>query len=274
MKRFFFAGSLISLSLACEGAVDLGGTAEGVTSDSGVPNDSSVANEGGLTKPNDGAPGVCCPPTTGGCADVGGYRADGDCTKGRICDNMCEQRIVDDEHGCKKMVSKVPPKTTFYAGTQSCKMPVFNGCAGQSALPTAIVEPGGAIAPRPKGSALRLTVTYQASAVMIDAINGVDKVLPPSDGPFEPGKSGGYWYTLEDSSGSALYTQYFLDPTNQEVPGGPAGDGGFSNFTKPFCDKKLISVDVPNDPAGRAIVIYGPPYGKQDPTGELGRFTL
>lgn len=40
---------------------------------------------------------------------------------------MCEQRIVDDEHGCKKLVYKRPPVTTSYASTESCDLPIFNG---------------------------------------------------------------------------------------------------------------------------------------------------
>lgn len=61
-----------------------------------------VSGEGG-TKPPDGAPGACCPVSMGGCARVGGYTADGtDCQE--YCDGMCNQRFVDDEHGCKKLV--------------------------------------------------------------------------------------------------------------------------------------------------------------------------
>jgi hypothetical protein len=81
----------------------------------------------GGTSPPDGASGVCCPPSTGGCAKIGGYRESGDCAYDSICDNMCEQRIVDDVHGCKKMVYRNPPVTTTYAGTESCSDPIFNG---------------------------------------------------------------------------------------------------------------------------------------------------
>ncbi|MDB4998324.1 MAG: hypothetical protein JWM74_5756, partial [Myxococcaceae bacterium] len=75
----------------------------------------------------DGAKGRCCEPFTGGCANTGGYQEDGDCSKGELCDNMCEQQIVDDIHGCKKMVYKSPPVQTTYAGTGSCSDPVYNG---------------------------------------------------------------------------------------------------------------------------------------------------
>jgi hypothetical protein len=81
----------------------------------------------GATPVNDGANGVCCRPSTGGCANIGGYREDSDCSQGSLCDNMCEQEIVDDVHGCKKMVYKSPPVTTTYAGTGSCSDPVYNG---------------------------------------------------------------------------------------------------------------------------------------------------
>ena len=84
----------------------------------------------GATPPPDGAPGLCCPASTGGCAFVGGYRADGDCSApevGEICDNMCEEKLVDDEHGCKTLVYKTPNVETTYAGTGSCDSPMFNG---------------------------------------------------------------------------------------------------------------------------------------------------
>jgi hypothetical protein len=76
----------------------------------------------------DGARGVCCPAQTGGCALTGGYRESGPCPTGfDTCDNMCEQRIVKDEHGCDVLTYKQPPVATTYAGTESCSEPVFNG---------------------------------------------------------------------------------------------------------------------------------------------------
>ena len=100
-------------------------------SSSGKSSASSSPDGGpGATSPPDGAPGVCCPASTGGCAFIGGYRADGDCSNpevGEICDNMCEQQLVDDEHGCKKLVYQTPPVETTYAGTGSCDSPIFNG---------------------------------------------------------------------------------------------------------------------------------------------------
>jgi len=77
----------------------------------------------------DGAAGVCCPASTGGCAHLGGYHADGKCDPKQdwICDNMCEQKIEPDEHGCPALVYKSPPVTTTYAGTGSCSDPEFNG---------------------------------------------------------------------------------------------------------------------------------------------------
>jgi hypothetical protein len=89
--------------------------------------DSAGNADGGATPAKDGAKGGCCEPSTGGCANVGGYQEDGDCSHGSICDNMCEQRIVDDIHGCKKMVYKTPPVATSVAGTGSCSDPIFNG---------------------------------------------------------------------------------------------------------------------------------------------------
>lgn len=68
--------------------------------------------------PADGAPGKCCPPSTGGCAYVGGYRSSGVCDA-EYCDNLCNQRIVADEHGCRKMVFDPCPSQSV----PSCNYP-------------------------------------------------------------------------------------------------------------------------------------------------------
>ena len=81
----------------------------------------------GATRPTDDAEGVCCPVQIGGCAKLGGYRADGDCSTRSACDNMCEQRIIDGEHGCKVLTYKTPAVRTTYAAPESCEDPRFNG---------------------------------------------------------------------------------------------------------------------------------------------------
>lgn len=101
-------------------ADDSGSGAAATTQDGGTASGTGVA-------PPDGAPGKCCPPSIGGCAVLGGYKANGDCDKSGPCDNMCEQRIVDDVHGCKKLEYKTPPVQTTYAGPESCSDPIFNG---------------------------------------------------------------------------------------------------------------------------------------------------
>lgn len=86
------------------------------------------AQAAGGTPAPDGADGYCCPAKTGGCALTGGFRTSGECpTTFDICDNMCEQEIVKDEHGCDTLSYKVPPVTTTFAGTGSCSAPIFNG---------------------------------------------------------------------------------------------------------------------------------------------------
>ena len=108
---FALVSSVMVASTACDGL--LGGI------------DAEAA--GGTPAP-DGAPGYCCPARTGGCALSGGYRESGECPKNfDICDNMCEQEIVKDEHGCDKLAYKVPPVTTTFASTGSCSHPAFNG---------------------------------------------------------------------------------------------------------------------------------------------------
>jgi hypothetical protein len=121
LLRALLAATVLAACSSTETAPeDAGGPTEG-----GADTGADAARDAGWKGTNagptaDGAPGACCAPSVGGCADVGGYRADGDCTKGRICDNMCEQRIVDDVHGCKKMVYKLPPYPTTAAGPGPC----------------------------------------------------------------------------------------------------------------------------------------------------------
>ncbi|MFO0677976.1 MAG: hypothetical protein U0169_15680 [Polyangiaceae bacterium] len=147
---WMFAFTLLSVACASNAdvAVDAGaatdasvdGRSDGSTTDgASVHTDDGGADAMPLkgmnaSRPPDGAPGACCAPSTGGCADLGGYQADGDCTRGRICDNMCEQEIVDDVHGCKKMIYKLPPTPTTIAGTGKCDAPPFvdAGADGQA----------------------------------------------------------------------------------------------------------------------------------------------
>jgi hypothetical protein len=111
LSRFVFSAFFLVLSIwACNGSID----------------ERAVA-AGGTPAP-DGSDGYCCPARTGGCALSGGYRESGDCPKDfDICDNMCEQEIVKDSHGCDRLTYKAPPVTTTFAGTGSCSHPVFNG---------------------------------------------------------------------------------------------------------------------------------------------------
>jgi hypothetical protein len=144
--------------------------------------------------------------------------------------------------------------------------------AGCPNPPTGIlVSAGGTLQPRPVGSALRLQLVYQGTALGITRAAGVDFMLPPSDGPFKAGTNAGYWFELQDGSGSALYTRPLQDPTQLE---GAGPDGGFVNATVPLCDAKAISVDVPNNPNGHAVVVFGSPYGTSMGAAELGRFQL
>ena len=134
-----------------------------------------------------------------------------------------------------------------------------------------LVNAGGTLVPRPIGSALRFQLVYQGTALGITRAAGVDFTLPPSDGPFKAGTSAGYWFELQDGSSNALYTRLLQDPTQVE---GPSGDGGFVHGVVPLCDAKEISIDVPNNPAGRALVVFGSPYGTSMSAAELGRFVL
>ncbi len=144
---------------------------------------------------------------------------------------------------------------------------------GGACEPVGIVGPGGTI-PRPTGSALRLELVYQGSAIAVREVRGVDMVIAPSVGPFEPGKNSGYWIELRDSSDRKLFTRLVRDPTRLEVP--PPPDGGpFTNLLVPECTPKTILADLPNDPSATKIIVFGDGYVEpKSGARELGRFQL
>jgi hypothetical protein len=118
------AASAITLTGACTS----GSPSETVppgSSSSAPPNQPGPDSGGTPTK--DGANGVCCPARIGGCALQGGYHADGSCANNEICDDMCEQRIVTDEHGCEMLTYKTPRVATTYSGPEACDGPPFTG---------------------------------------------------------------------------------------------------------------------------------------------------
>jgi hypothetical protein len=145
-----------------------------------------------------------------------------------------------------------------------------SGCPSPSGV---LVTSGSTITPRPTGSALRLDVLYQGYAMGIDGIKGWDAIVPADSGPLKAGFNSGYWFELQDATGVTLYTHWINDPTRLEAPG-PSPDGGFTNSVRPLCDEKSIRLELPNDPDGKAIVIYGSPYGTQNVASELARFIL
>ncbi len=144
--------------------------------------------------------------------------------------------------------------------------------------PAACAEPASVLARdgehvvRPKGSALRFQLVYQGSSIGVSVLRGVDMVLGPSDGSFEPGKNSGWWAELRSASGAKIYTTLLRDPTIVE---GPGPGGTLVNATLDPCAQKILLVDVPNDPAGVALVIFGSPDSAHGaPTRELARFAI
>jgi hypothetical protein len=103
------------------------------------------------TPTSDGAPGVCCPPSTGLCVKKCGYNEQGICDEAAICDNPCEQQIVDDVHGCKKLGPKAPSAGATDAG--ACGALISNGDASSdgrtSAAPSVPIEAGADSCNRP-----------------------------------------------------------------------------------------------------------------------------
>ena len=134
-----------------------------------------------------------------------------------------------------------------------------------------VVSGGGSVRPRPNGSLWRFQLVYQGRTLRITRGTGVDAASRPSDGPLQAGKDGGYWAELWDGAAQVLYTERIPDPTALE---GVSGDGGFTNSVAPFCDPKVMLVDVPNFAAGRVLVVFASEYGTQLPSKELARFLI
>lgn len=247
------AAAFVLAFAACFGRADLGGTPE---------------RDGGQTSDLPAEDARCCPrdSVVSGCMNLGGARSDGLC--GEACDFWCstDWRVEKDESGCEvwrySVRSPTPDENTACFPSSECR-------------PTDVaVEPGGTVQPRPSGSVLRLALVYQGSYLGIRKIAGVTMTISSSDGPFQPDTTSGYWAELRDGTGAVLYTDAFQDPTRIEAPGGPGGDGGFMNSTRPLCEAKSISVDLPNDAAGKSIVVFGSPYGTQEVATEIARFNL
>jgi hypothetical protein len=92
-----FAGAVrLSLTLASFASIALLVSACGDSVD-------DVAKAAGGTPAPDGSDGYCCPASepTVACALVGGYQTEGECPKkATLCDNLCSQKVVKDDHGC------------------------------------------------------------------------------------------------------------------------------------------------------------------------------
>ncbi len=76
-----------------------------VVADAGADASAHGSELSAATPTGDGTPGFCCEPSLGGgCIFLGGYHEEGspNCDAYEACDNLGEQRIVDDVHGCKK----------------------------------------------------------------------------------------------------------------------------------------------------------------------------
>jgi hypothetical protein len=133
-----------------------------------------------------------------------------------------------------------------------------------------IARAGGSLS-RPKGSALRFQLVYQGASIGVSELRGVDKIVGPSDGLFQAGKNSGWWAELEASSGAKVFTRLLQDPTVLE---GPGAHGGLVNVTVDACKPKIVLVDVPNDPAGTVLVVFGTDASSGGRARELARFQI
>ncbi len=151
---------------------------------------------------------------------------------------------------------------------------VDSGCANPAAV---IVRSGENLGPPLTHTSLRLDMVYQGTSMGITGFEDSDSIVPASDAPLVVGTTTGFWAEVQSvggaDAGTVEFTRLFQDPTRVEAPANPDG-GGFVNGTLPVCNAKPFSITIPGTNKQRYVVIYGPPYGTNQPSVELARFGL
>lgn len=142
-------------------------------------------------------------------------------------------------------------------------------------MPRFSVQPPEA---RSYSRALRLTFEYEGSNVKLVSIQSVDMILPPSH-PLEPKEElAGFWFTLTDAQGKAVYRRILHNPISydREVF---SNDPAFPSLQRvPIPKPKGTFVMlVPDVADARTVQLFSHPL---EPTArgraarELARFTI
>jgi len=131
---------------------------------------------------------------------------------------------------------------------------------------------------RPYNRALRLTFEYEGSTVKLVSSQSVEMILPPTESLAGHEGQTGFWFTVSDAQGKALYRRSVHNPIpyDREV---------FSNDPKhpsvqrvPVAKPKgTFVVLVPDIQEAKAVQLFSNPFnvaGHGQPAREFARFNL
>lgn len=131
---------------------------------------------------------------------------------------------------------------------------------------------------RPTNRTLRLTFEYEGSNVKLVSSQRVDMIIPPTQALTGHEDQTGFWFTLSDSQGKAVYRRTIQQPVkiDREV---------FSNDPKhPSIQRVPVEkpkgtfvVLVPDIPEARTVQLYSHPLNMEShgqPAREFARFDL
>ena len=133
-------------------------------------------------------------------------------------------------------------------------------------------------APRPYNRALRLTFEYEGSDVKLVSSQKIEMILPPTH-PLEGGdEETGFWFTLSDAAGKAVYRRVVHNPI-------PLDKEVFSNDPKnPSVHRAPVEKPkgtfvllVPDIPQAQTLQLFSHPLkvtGRADTAREFARFNL
>jgi len=142
-------------------------------------------------------------------------------------------------------------------------------------MPQVTIQPAEA---RSYNRALRLTFNYEGSNVKLVSAQSVDMILPPSHPLETKEEQSGFWFTLSNSRGKAVYRRILHNPISydREVFSNDPADPSVQRVpvAKP---KGTFVILVPDMADARTVQLFSHP---QEPTGhglaarELARFTI
>ena len=132
-------------------------------------------------------------------------------------------------------------------------------------------------APQQSERTLRLTFSYEGSAVRLVSRQSVEMITPPASSvPIREGQTG-FWYELRDQEGHLFYQRAVENPIRFDVE-------VFSDDPKQSISRQKVDnprgtfvLFVPDIPEGYSVVLFSPPLNRDEatqPAKELARFIV